>query len=208
MGRLCNSRLLLHRKTCSLSTVTWRGEPTALSTILPSKPAPAFDACWGILVDPIRQESTSPAPLKSWTNGPSPWRPLNTSWNNWCLAHGCSEILWQKQRPSSVPYLSAGWPYSAGSLPLASSQGKSLQFKVCFCYCAMLSTFWVKSWFFCSKKLSQWSSEVRIRSQLSQNHFSNAKGYSNFNLKTHFVFVWYYISFTQLFWDQIPARKD
>lgn len=103
MGRLCNSWLLPHRKTCSLSTVTWRGDPTALSTILPSKPAPAFDVCWAILVEPIRQESTSPAPLKSWTNGLSPWRPLNTSWNNWCLAHGCSEILWQKQRSSLGP---------------------------------------------------------------------------------------------------------
>lgn len=83
--------------------VTWWGEHTALSTIPPSKPAPAFDACWGILVDPTRQESTSPAPLKSWTNGPSPQRPLNTSWNNWCLGHGCSERRGQKQEPSSGP---------------------------------------------------------------------------------------------------------
>lgn len=97
----------LHHQYWKLVTWGW-GRHKVLSTILPSKPAPAFGACRGILIDPNRQDPISPAPLKSWTKAPSPQRPLNTSWKNWRLAHGCSEILWQKQEPSSGP-LTLSW---------------------------------------------------------------------------------------------------
>lgn len=93
-------------EACHLGAREWGmgdGNHTALSTILPSKPAPAFDACWGVLVDLLRQEAISTAPLKSWTNGLSLRRPLNSSWNNWCLAHSCSDPMTETEAQLRSP---------------------------------------------------------------------------------------------------------